>query len=106
MSGEYKMVLAEFTLSLPLETHHFECEGHTLAPYQIFELFLRHLNFQRTHYVTYSSIKQIFMECYHVASLVAQRVKRLPTMQKTWVRSLGREDPLEQEMVTHSSILA
>ena len=46
------------------------------------------------------------MECYHVASLVAQRVKRLPTMQKTWVRSLGREDPLEQEMVTHSSILA
>ena len=39
-------------------------------------------------------------------SLVAQRLKHLPPMQKTWVRSLGREDPLEKEMVTHSSILA
>ena len=41
-----------------------------------------------------------------VASLVAQRLKRLPAMQETWVRSLGREDPLEKEMATYSSILA
>ena len=41
-----------------------------------------------------------------VASLVAQRVKRLPAMQETWVRSLGVNSPLEQEMATHSSILA
>ena len=40
------------------------------------------------------------------ASLVAQRLKRLPPMWETWVRSLGREDPLEKEMVTHSSTLA
>ena len=40
------------------------------------------------------------------ASLVAQRVKRLPTMQETRVQSLGREDPLEKGMVTHSSTLA
>ena len=40
------------------------------------------------------------------ASLVAQRLKRLPLMQETWVQSLGREDPLEKEMATHSSILA
>ena len=40
------------------------------------------------------------------ASLVAQRLKRLPAMQETWVRSLGREDPLEKEMATHSSIPA
>ena len=40
------------------------------------------------------------------ASLVAQRLKHLPPMQETQVRSLGREDPLEKEMVTHSSILA
>ena len=33
-------------------------------------------------------------------------IKRLPTMQETWVRSLGCEDPLEKEMATHSSILA
>ena len=44
--------------------------------------------------------------CVTIMSLVAQRLKRLPPMQKTWVRSLGREDPLEKEMATHSSILA
>ena len=37
---------------------------------------------------------------------MAQRVKHLPAMQETQVRSLGREDPLEEEMATHSSILA
>ena len=41
-----------------------------------------------------------------LASLVAQRLKRLPAMQETWVQSLGQEDPLEKEMATHSSILA
>ena len=40
------------------------------------------------------------------ASLVAQRLKRLPPMWETWVRSLGREDPLEKEMAAHSSIFA
>ena len=39
-------------------------------------------------------------------SLVAQMVKRLPTMRETQVQSLGREDALEKEMTTHSSILA
>ena len=37
---------------------------------------------------------------------MAQRLKRLPAMQETWVRSLGQEDPLEKEMAAHSSILA
>ena len=37
---------------------------------------------------------------------MAQRVKRLPAMRRTWVRSLGGEDPPEKEMATHSSILA
>ena len=37
---------------------------------------------------------------------MAQLVKNLPEMQKTWVQSLGGEDPLEKEMVTHSSSLA
>jgi len=40
------------------------------------------------------------------ASLVAQIVKNLPAMQETQVQSLGYEDPLEEEMATHSSILA
>ena len=37
---------------------------------------------------------------------MAQRVKRLPAMWETCVRSLGREDPLEKEMAPHSSTLA
>ena len=37
---------------------------------------------------------------------MAQRVKCLPAMQETWVRSLGQEDPLEKEMATHFSTLA
>jgi len=37
---------------------------------------------------------------------MAQSVKNLPAMQETWTGSLGQEDPLEEEMATHSSILA
>ena len=37
---------------------------------------------------------------------MAQTVKNPPAMQETWVRSLGQEDPLEEGMTTHSSILA
>ena len=37
---------------------------------------------------------------------MAQRVKRLPARQETWVRSLGWEDPLEKELATHSGTLA
>ena len=43
-----------------------------------------------------------------VISIMAQQVKKLPEMQETqetWVRSLGPEDPLEEEIATHSSIL-
>ena len=43
---------------------------------------------------------------YSWASLVTQRVKNLPAMRETWVQSLGGEDPLEEGMTTHSSILA
>ena len=41
-----------------------------------------------------------------MVSLVAQTLKNLPAMKKTWVRSLGREDPLEKGIATHSSVLA
>ena len=37
---------------------------------------------------------------------MAQAVKNLPAMQETWVQSLGQEDPLEEGMTTHSSVLA
>ena len=42
----------------------------------------------------------------HKASLVAQMVKNPLAMQRTWVRSLGQEDPLKEGMATHSRILA
>ena len=41
----------------------------------------------------------------HAGFPIAQTVKDLPATQETWVRSLGREDPLEKERATHSSIL-
>ena len=48
----------------------------------------------------------IFITSTLVWPLVVQRVKHLPTMQETWVRSLGLEDSLEKELATHSSTLA
>ena len=54
----------------------------------------------------YSYINEIITLILIRASLVAQRLKHVPPMWETQVRSLGREDPLEKEMVTHSSILA
>ena len=60
-----------------------------------------------------SDAVQLFGGIFHLinrvpekASLVPQRVKRLPAVQETWVRSLGQEDPLEKEMAAHSRILA
>ena len=41
-----------------------------------------------------------------MTSLIVQVVKILPAMQESWVRFLGKEDLLEKEMATHSSILA
>ena len=43
---------------------------------------------------------------YSWASLVSQTVKNPPAMWETWVPSLGREDPLEEGMAIHSSVLA
>ena len=55
----------------------------------------------------YSLYLELAVSKYNLrASLVVQRLKCLPAMWETWVRSLGREDPLEKEMATHSSILA
>ena len=49
-------------------------------------------------------LHQNFIEFFCIQ--MVQRLKRLPTMQEAWVRFLGREDPLEKEMATHSNILA
>ena len=50
--------------------------------------------------------QQNYFASVHGASLVAQMVKNPPAMWETWVRSLGQEDPLEEGMATHSSVLA
>ena len=55
-------------------------------------------------------LKDLIFQCREfrliLASLVAQMVKNLPTVQETRVQSLGQEDPLEKGMATHPSILA
>ena len=57
--------------------------------------------------VLYLPCELKLLSCRNVgASLGAQLVKNPPTMQETWVLSLGWEDPLEKGKVTHSSILA
>ena len=53
-----------------------------------------------TYYETFA------IDIYLMTSLVAQIIKHLPTMQETRVQPLGREDLLEKEIATHSSILA
>ena len=67
---------------------------HEITPSQYFKSKYDHWSFLCIYYATFW------------ASLVAQRLKRLPAMRETWVQSLGQEDPLEKEMATHSSILA
>ena len=53
------------------------------------------------------SLKEVVDKiCEIWASLAAQMVKNLPAKLKTWVRSLGRKDPLRKGMATHSSTLA
>ena len=54
-------------------------------------------------------LRNIALKWVHIcerSSLVAQMVKNLPVMWRTRIQSLGREDPLEEGMATHSSILA
>ena len=65
-----------------------------------------------THTVQFSSVAQSCltlcscMDCSMPGFPAGSVVKNPPTMQETWVRSLGQEDPLEKEMANHSSILA
>ena len=66
------------------------------------------MNNCKTTLKSYSLLIEICsgLPCWLRTSLVAQTVKRLSTMQETWVRSLGREDSLEKEMAIHFSTLA
>ena len=60
----------------------------------------------QTHITCNTVYKNFYLILLHKwASLVSQMVKNLSAMQETWVQSLGWEDPLEEGMATHSSIL-
>ena len=52
------------------------------------------------------SVKFKVLPFNNFSAFVAHLVKNPPAMQKTWVQSLGREEPLEKGKTTHSSILA
>ena len=76
-------------------------------------LFSVHMKYSPSVSTSYNAILQWYQSCGirirdwpWRTSLVAQTVKRLPTIRETWVQSLGQEDLLEKEMVTHSSTLA
>ena len=61
------------------------------------------------HFLSSYNLLFFFIKVYFYSlfkSFSAQRLKRLPAIWETWVRSLGQEDPLEKDMATHSSILA
>ena len=88
----YKL-LEEFPGSPEVKTLYFHCHGSRSGNYNP----TSHVLWPKKELITHTHIR---------ASLVAQRLKRLPAMWETWVRSLGREDPLEKEMTTRSSILA
>ena len=63
----------------------------------------------QTYVLVVSDVRRALIEVkfwHSLGGVVAQRLKCLPAMRETWVRSLGWEDPLEKDMATHSSILA
>ena len=58
---------------------------------------------EKVYYISGFQKKSLYLQI--PPSLMAQMVKNLPVMQETWVQFLGRKDPLEKEIATHSSIL-
>ena len=70
----------------------------------LFNLSLFPTDFQTLRFLPLNSTSFLFIKFPH--SVLTQMVKCLPTMQETWVGSLGWEDPLEKEMAIHSSSIA
>ena len=64
------------------------------------------LNWTELNWYSFKEKADCIILSYSRASLVTHIVRNLSTMWETWVQSLGWEDPLEEGMVTHSSILA
>ena len=79
---------------------------HSFRPYFYLSTVLQTLQAD-FYYSSQGTTNLIIKPCERFsASLVVQTVKNLPAMWETWIWSLGREDPLEKGMATHSGILA
>ena len=92
-----------FIFSVINNIHRYECI-HLFRVY-LLRFFTHHspsLTSDTSHFSVYTFI--LPWDTWQ-ASLVAQLVKNPPAMQETWVQSLAWEDPLEESMATHSSIL-
>ena len=74
--------------------------------YPLFQAHLSPLSLHSSNSAILVWFQGLCMVIFSRASLVAQLVKNLSTVQETWVKSLGWEDPLEKAMATHFSILA
>ena len=85
--GKFSVIISLDTtfLSFQLETNHTYLGPFSLYPVYLFYLFCI--------FYPFSSLMLQLVFCSDLASLVAQRLKRLPAMQETWVRSLDRVDP-------------
>ena len=90
----------------------FRAQKHSLSLFPLFPHLFPMEWWDRMPWSLFSecwALSQLFhspLSLFTRASLVAQRLKCLPGMWETRVRSLGREDPLEKEMATYSSTLA
>ena len=89
-------------LEPPGEYGHLESQACSVHSVALASAFFEPLNPKRTKDQK-DLCKRLFCK---QLPLVAQMVKRLPTMRETWVQSLGWEDLLEKETASHSSILA
>ena len=97
----YKNVLEMFVLpNFILSWQHIEAWGSQLTDgiIRLGRELGPHKVTERVHSSTWTAKSQARVLC------VAQRVRHLPAMQETQVQSMGKEDPLEEEMTTHSSI--
>ena len=87
-----KLMITKFFLELDQKPNFSSDTGHTIFAFMSLSLFLW-------------KIELIIGSSLGWASQVAQMVKNLPAVQKTWVQSQRQEDTLEEEMATHSSII-
>ena len=114
----HPLLTPSFAFNFPSISVFFQWVGSLYQVDKVLDLQLQHQSFQWIFRVDFLRMWPIWKQGLYRdnwvtmrplewgASLVTQMVKNPLAMQKTWVQSLGWEDPLKKEMATHSSILA